>query len=135
MQAWKNSLAFLAWLGGVGFAASSCSGEGEVEIGGDVVEVVPVREMFEPCNADVECPLSTECWEITVDYGDVVVTDAMCTHDCFDDFDCPSDAVCADANGVPLCYQLCFDDFDCWEGFACIEDFTGSGFAPMCMPF
>jgi hypothetical protein len=136
MQASKRPLVILALIGGAGFAAASCSASGEAVVGGDVVEVVPLRDTFEPCAADDECPIDDNCWDITIDYGDVVVTDSMCTHECFDDLDCPVDGTCADASrGLPLCYQLCIDDLDCPSGFACIEDFNGVGFVNMCMPF
>jgi hypothetical protein len=118
-----------AWLT---VAALACGGSGD----GEVVVVGPTRaDVFEPCAFDEDCPDFTECHAIVIDYGDVIVEDAMCTMTCFDDLDCPTDGICLGASsGPPLCYQLCFDDFDCPDGFGCVEQVVDDSFEPTCIP-
>jgi hypothetical protein len=116
------------WLGVAGLACGSATGE--------VVLVEPTPAgMFDPCAFDEDCPVLTNCHSIVIDYGDVIVEDAMCTTTCIDDFDCPSDGICLGASsGPPLCYQLCFDDFDCAPGFGCVEEVIDHTFEPTCIP-
>lgn len=124
------------WVTGVvwlSIAAAACGDEDEVVI---VSPGPTVAGVFEPCDFDEDCPDFTDCHSIVVDYGDVVVEDAMCTVECFDDFDCPIDGICLDAaSGPPLCYQLCFDDLDCPIGFACIDEIIDYTFDATCIPF
>ena len=111
---------------------AGCSAEAEVGPAEEVV-VVELVNFYDPCSIDEECPLPSDCLGIAVDYGDVIVEDAMCTLECFDDFDCPDGGMCLDAvSGPPLCYRPCFDDLDCAVGWGCIDD--GTGFGPVCQP-
>jgi hypothetical protein len=113
--------------------ALSCGGGGG---DGMVVVVEEPLDFFEPCAADLECRVDTDCRSIAIDYGDVVVEDAMCTIECADDLDCPPDGICLSGlGGPPLCYQLCADDLDCPGGFACIEEVGEFSFAATCIPF
>lgn len=106
--------------------------------GGCTVEVedVPVLvDYYDPCVFDEDCPLDTYCYDVEVDYGTVIVGDAMCTVACRNDFDCPFDGLClGTAFGPPLCYEPCFDDFDCPVRFGCVQDVGLVFFEPVCMP-
>jgi hypothetical protein len=101
----------------------------------NVIEVLPAVGYFDPCDFDDQCPIDASCHDIEIDYGNVIVVDAMCTVACGSDFDCPPDGICLGASsGPPLCYQLCFDDFDCPVGFGCVQDADQITFEPVCMP-
>jgi hypothetical protein len=115
----------------VGAAAlvQGCSGSASVE--SDVV--VETFDYYEPCFVDEDCPFDAACYDIEVDYGDVIVIDAMCTYECAFDDECEYDGRCLDAAGPPLCYARCFDDLDCWEGFACVDLYDD--FDPVCAPW
>ena len=113
----------IVWL-----AMAGCSAEAEV----GPVEVVDVVAFYDTCSFDEECPLPSNCHSIAIDYGDVIVEDAMCTLECFDDFDCPDGGLCIGAeSGPPLCHRPCFDDLDCPIGWGCIEEFDTP---PVCLP-
>ena len=104
-----------------------------------VYEEVPVVDTvvgyYEPCGFDEQCPFDTNCHDVTIDYGNVIVRDAMCTVACGSDYDCPLDGLCLGATtGPPLCYQWCFDDYDCPAGFGCVQDIAAFSFEPVCMP-
>lgn len=110
--------------------AIGCSGSASVE--SDVI-VEDTFDYYEPCSFDDQCPLDAECWDIEVDYGDVIVADANCTYTCEFDDECVYDGRCLDAAGPPLCYERCFDDLDCFDGFACID--LADDLDPVCAPF
>lgn len=107
-----------------------------VGAGADVTEsrgVFPTQDTYEPCITDAEC-ITDECWDITVEYSDATITDAMCTYGCSGDLDCDYGGLCLQISGErPLCYQPCRDDLDCFDGFACIVD--DFGFDPVCLPY
>lgn len=114
----------------IGLLAVGCTASASVE--SDVV-VEDTFDYYEPCAFDEDCPIDAECWESSVDYGDVIVTDAMCTYECSFDDECVDDGRCVDAGGPALCYSRCFDDLDCWEGFACVDLYDD--FDPVCAPY
>lgn len=95
---------------------------------------------YEPCVFTDQCLPQDVCLEITADYGPRVVTDAICTHECFDDFDCPISitgirGACLDIGQGPFCYERCLDDFDCPSGFACVDAVGDFTFDSICLPF
>jgi hypothetical protein len=92
----------------------------------------PVRDEYEPCEADSQCPSGDACWSVTIVYGHDEVTDSFCTSPCTWDWDCPYDGSCqAPDAGPPLCYARCFDDLDCYAGFACDLE----AYDPVCIPW
>ncbi len=110
----------------------------------DYVEVTPVAETYEACYGDFDCA-SGYCEEIAVPadyYSDYV--NAICTVDCYDDYDCPTSVfnllpgACiphdflggVDPYGV--CIERCETHGDCdvFSGFACTE-FYGER---LCLP-
>jgi hypothetical protein len=125
----RNALLGLAWFA---LMAAACADGDE----GDEVIIVESVGFFEPCVFDEDCPQPANCHVITIDYGDVIVEDAMCTVACGSDLDCPTGGVCRTAaSGPPLCYRACFDDLDCPIGFACIQEVLDYAFEPTCVPF
>jgi hypothetical protein len=104
----------LALAAATGFLASGC-----------VVESSP-QATYEWCDFDSDCNARDNCVSISVtNPGGFTVTDAMCTHGCLDDSDCPlSNAgyagACYEVGGASaLCYERCDTDLDCTVGFGC----------------
>lgn len=127
-----NRTLHASWLGALLVVLGGCGGTSTEEI--YVVDVAPLG-YFDPCVFDDECPIDASCHSIEIDYGDVIVVDAMCTNACGSDFDCPVGGICLGASaGPPLCYELCFDDLDCPIGFGCVQDAAQLTFEPVCMP-
>ncbi|NUP07882.1 MAG: hypothetical protein HOW73_17690 [Polyangiaceae bacterium] len=109
--------------------AAGCSGSASVE--SDVI-VEDTFDYYEPCAVDDQCPFDAGCFDVEVDYGDVIVSDAMCTYECDFDDECEYDGRCLGAAGPPICYSRCIDDFDCFEGFICVD--LADDFDPVCAP-
>ncbi len=110
---------------------------GLLGLSGCVVVEDTSTPIYDPCFNTSECDVySDACYEITIDYGDAIITDAMCSVSCYDDFDCPYDGICLSLEGEPaICYQPCYDDFDCAGGFACIDTVGPRTFAAVCLPY
>jgi hypothetical protein len=114
-------------------AASGCFGGGDGEV---IVEEEQVfLDTYEPCEVTEQCVPSDLCLEITTDVDGRFVTDAICTHECFDDLDCPISVnglggACIDIGSGLFCYEGCIDDLDCPAGFACLDTFQAS----VCLP-
>jgi hypothetical protein len=125
----------ISW-GGIGIAAALLSGCSVGVSGTNDPQPStrgPTQGTYDTCTIDAECT-TDECWEITVDYDDRSVTDAMCTYGCSSDLDCDFGGLCvAISSEPPLCYQPCFDDSDCVLGFACIADEFDEN--PLCLPW
>lgn len=116
-------------------AVAACTGSASVGVSEVVEDRGVFADYYDPCVFDEDCPIDTDCEDVVIDYGDVVVSDAMCTVACGSDFDCPFDGLCLGASsGPPLCYEPCFDDFDCPSGFGCVQDVNLFTFDPVCMP-
>jgi hypothetical protein len=127
-----QSIAGSVWIGA---AAVACGGGGGDD---DVIVVVeePPPGVFQVCDVDADCPAITDCHDVAIDYGDVIIEDAFCTVACGDDLDCPAGGICLGAaSGPPLCYQRCVDDLDCPAGFACIEETIDYDFLASCVPY
>ncbi|MFW5739369.1 MAG: hypothetical protein ACOC1F_03275 [Myxococcota bacterium] len=100
----------------------------------DDFEPLPLVGDYDPCVSD-ECPIDTTCHGVEIDYGDVIVGDAMCTVACGSDLDCVGGGICLGAaTGPPLCYQPCIDDLDCPRNWGCVQDTSLATFDPVCMP-
>lgn len=110
---------------------------GPSALGGCVVVEDNYTPIYDPCFSTSECDAySDACWEITIDYGDAIVTDAMCSVSCIDDLDCPYGGYCLSIGGErPICYQPCYDDFDCAHGFSCIDTVSALSIDPVCLPY
>lgn len=122
----------LVTLVALGLGSSACTGGG-----GD--DVVVLLDTYEPCALTEECVPEDLCLEISTETAGRIVTDAICTHECFDDLDCPSSVTglpgaCLDIGSGPFCYERCFDDLDCPSGFACTDTFGGAQDS-VCLPF
>jgi hypothetical protein len=91
---------------------------------------------YEPCSYDAECPATTSCWLVEIEYWDHWASDGLCTLTCYDDWDCPLDAYCEGAlDGPPLCFQACVDDLDCPPGLACVNDVDRESYDAVCLPW
>lgn len=95
---------------------------------------------YEPCVADSECLPADFCEPVTVTISGRTVSDAICTHDCYDDLDCPRGVIsglvgaCVDFGDGPVCYERCDYDSDCPSGFYCIDCANGWCGDPICLP-
>lgn len=90
---------------------------------------------YEPCSFTDQCLPEDICLEVTTEFDGRAVTDAICTHECFDDFDCPISVnglrgACEDVGQGFFCYERCVDDFDCPAGFGCFD----TDFNAICLP-
>ena len=121
------------WLG-IALCAPSLSGCFFVGGYEDYYEPAPTSIMYEVCYSDVDCFAGRYCEELAIPagpYADYV--NAICTHGCFDDLDCPI----SEFNGWPgacidhaflggpftsrICVERCEIDLDCdvAAGFGC----------------
>ncbi len=94
---------------------------------------------YEPCESTSQCLPDDVCLEVTADYGSRIVTDAICTHGCLEDVDCPLSVTglrgaCYDIGQGFFCYERCIDDFDCPAGFGCVETVGGVIGDAVCLP-
>ena len=110
----------LAVTAALALGISGCGGGGG-DAGGELL-----LDTYEPCPATEECVPSDVCLEVTTDTGGRVVTDAICTHECFDDLDCPIsvtglEGACIDIGSGFHCYERCLEDADCPAGFGCVD--------------
>lgn len=110
---------------------------GSLGLSGCVVVEERATPIYDPCYSTSECDAySDACWEVSIDYGDGIATDAMCSVQCIDDLDCPYGGLCMSLGGeTPICYQPCIDDFDCAGGFACIDTAGPRSFDAICLPY
>lgn len=101
-----------------------------------VSDDAPRLDWYDVCGYDSDCPLSSDgCFDVTVDYGSVVITDAICTGYCRADYDCPFGGACLSLSGEPaICYQRCDRDYDCAPGFACLQTDDGTFLDYICLP-
>lgn len=99
---------------------------------GGTVRVCKRREFCEPCTVDLDCPAfkgtKQHCITDAAGFG-------MCTPECQNAGNCPSEANCADAGiGVKICYPRatvclgdgalcapCRSDIDCGEDGICVK--------------
>jgi hypothetical protein len=90
---------------------------------------------YDTCSVDWQCPDSTDCRTVTVDYGGLA-SERICTRGCYDDWDCPVGGICS---GIALegwmCFQPCSDDTKCPSRLACVEDVDLRPDEPMCLPW
>ena len=100
------------------------------------VDDEPLSRAYEPCVSTADCERRVDgCYDYSVDYGDQIVRDAMCTNVCIDDLDCPFDGACLSFDGRdPLCYLRCFDDRDCPSSYFCLDAVGRRTIDAVCLP-
>ncbi len=99
----------------------------------DTYEQTASLDLYDGCSSSAQC-YESDCWDVTVEYEDGFVTDAMCTYQCDFDQDCDYGGLCLQVSAEePLCYARCVDDLDCPLGFACVTDTFG--YDPVCLPW
>lgn len=93
---------------------------------------------YDTCGFDSDCQ-SNLCHDISIDYGDYIATNGICTHFCSSDAQCPIGVTnepggCyrLSASEPFVCYERCFGDGDCPTGFTC-ADVAGSD-DQICLP-
>lgn len=119
----------------VGVAALTCGCVVAVP-GPEPVDPGPDPYAYDLCGSDDDCPVGTDCWDITVDYGDAIVSDSFCSAECQSDAECPDGGACQSAVfGTPLCYQRCAFDDECVDGSACVDVVGEHHFDPVCLPW
>lgn len=82
-----------------------------------------------------ECEPGTGCFTITVE-----VSAGLCTTECFDALDCPTDArgfsgqCISFGGGAFTCFESCSSSADCAFGWACRTTAGVDSFPPICLP-
>jgi hypothetical protein len=101
-----------------------------------VADETPLAGWYDVCGYDSDCPVNADgCFDVSVDYGSVTITDAICSGYCSGDFDCPFGGSCLSLAGESaVCYQRCDSDFECPLGFACLETDDGTVYDYVCLP-
>lgn len=125
----------LAHVVGAALVAAGCTDTATAES----LIVIDTRDLYDPCASPDVCPADADCWEVTVDYGDLVVTEELCTAKCFADDDCAEGGRCLntsrrreDLEGAAFCYQRCSGDHECPGGLGCVDFLDDMD--PVCAP-
>ena len=98
----------------------------------DHVEPQPT---YGTCFSDADCDAFNFCQEMSVDYGDFIYDNAICTESCLGDGpsvdcavgitgehgSCYSNEIVNALDAIPVCFERCNTTGDCLTGFVCLN--------------